>query len=79
MKSEIFLRGPISCGMKNSKEFERYNYGVFSQKLDVTILDYEVSIVGCGYDTNLNIEYWIGRNSWGTVWGEYGFFKIRMY
>jgi cathepsin X len=24
-------------------------------------------------------EYWIGRNSWGTYWGEYGFFKMNMY
>ena len=21
-------------------------------------------------------EYWIGINSWGTYWGEYGFFKL---
>jgi len=24
-------------------------------------------------------EYWVGRNSWGTYWGEYGFFRIAMH
>ena len=23
-------------------------------------------------------EYWIGRNSWGTYWGEGGWFRIKM-
>jgi len=22
-------------------------------------------------------KYWIGRNSWGTYWGENGFFKLK--
>ena len=23
-------------------------------------------------------QYWIGRNSWGTYWGDYGFFYMAM-
>ena len=37
-----------------------------------------LSIIGWGIDTELNQEYWILRNSWGTYWGENGYAKINM-
>lgn len=46
-----------------------------------------VSVVGWGvaenvhYDNNKNgdVPFWYCRNSWGTKWGDNGFFKIAMY
>ena len=33
-----------------------------------------MKMIGWGTENGLN--YWICSNSWGTIWGEQGFFKI---
>ena len=60
-------------------KFLAYTGGIFSQKKDDIVLNHEISIVGWGLDEASGQEFWIGRNSWGTYWGEYGFFRIGMY
>ena len=60
-------------------KFLAYTGGVYSEKkLDIGI-NHEISVTGWGYDEESQKEYWIGRNSWGTYWGEYGFFRIEMH
>ena len=41
-----------------------------------SLINHEVSIVGWGV-SNDGIEYWVVRNSWGTYWGESGYFRIK--
>jgi len=79
MKKEIWKRGPIGCGVDSTPEFDAYTGGIFSQKIDRPTINHEISVVGWGVDPVTSEEYWIGRNSWGTYWGEYGFFRIAMY
>ena len=76
MKAEIFARGPIGCGIQVTTAFEAYTGGIYSEKLSTISLNHEVSVVGWGVQNG--VEYWIGRNSWGTYWGEGGFFRIKM-
>eukprot|EP00803_Ostreobium_quekettii_P001091 evm.model.scf_1671.1 EVM.evm.TU.scf_1671.1 scf_1671:12155-19567(-) len=76
IKAELYQGGPISCGVYATEEFEAYEGGVFEQEGFFIFPNHEISLVGWGVDAN-GTEYWIGRNSWGTYWGENGFFRIR--
>ena len=80
MKAEIAANGPISCGVHVTDAFEwTYTGGIYSEKVLLPIINHEISVVGYGFDEASQQEYWIGRNSWGTYWGEYGFFRIKMH
>jgi hypothetical protein len=35
------------------------------------------ALVLIGWGEQAGVPYWIGKNSWGTAWGDYGYFKIR--
>jgi len=79
MKKEIWTRGPIACSMDATIEFDDYRGGyIFSQFSD-NEPNHIVSILGWGVDQDSGTEYWIGRNSWGTYWGEKGYFRIQMH
>lgn len=76
MKSELAVHGPISCGIDATADFHAYKSGIFSQVLDSSAeINHEIEVVGYGVSAD-GQEYWIGRNSWGTYWGDYGFFYI---
>jgi len=85
MKKEIFARGPIVCDMAADSEFMLHysenavqHEGVFvtNKTWPKGATDHDVSVSGWG-ETKSGIKYWIVRNSWGTYWGEGGWFKLR--
>ena len=78
MKAELAQHGPIECGIQATYEFGEYKGGIYSQVIDNLQLNHAISVVGYGV-TEEGQEYWIGRNSWGTYWGDYGFFLMNMY
>ena len=79
MKSDLAQYGPIACSIEATAAFEEYRGGIYSQHLShPPILNHIISVIGYG-KTYTGQEYWIGRNSWGTYWGEAGFFRMQMY
>ncbi|XP_065139808.1 cathepsin S, ortholog 1 [Paramisgurnus dabryanus] len=68
--------GPVSVGM-NAKlaSFHRYRSGIYNDpKCSFGLINHAVLIVGYGSENGK--DYWLVKNSWGTSWGENGFFRI---
>ena len=74
MMQEIYQRGPIACGIAVPDGFMNYTGGIFIDKTGSKEIDHEISVVGWGVEDG--VKYWIGRNSWGSYWGENGFFRV---
>ena len=86
MMAELAKNGPISCGVHATDKFETTynaisegvgNY-IYSEHVAFPMINHEISVIGYGKDATTGEGYWIGRNSWGTYWGDYGFFYMAM-
>jgi len=80
MQRELLKNGPMECSIQATTEFEEYKGGIYTQVLPdpAKNLNHSIAVVGWGKDATSGEMYWIGRNSWGTYWGESGFFQMKM-
>jgi cathepsin X len=72
MMKEIYLRGPIACGI-DATTLLNHEGGVVTTVGEE--IDHVVSVVGWATNAE-NGFHWIVRNSWGEYWGEMGFVRV---
>jgi len=85
MMKEIYARGPITCAFVVQPDKFVMNYSqnaaqhegvwVSEEKTTFAQTDHDISVAGWG-ETPSGLKYWVVRNSWGTYWGDQGWFKI---
>ncbi|CAF4453960.1 unnamed protein product, partial [Didymodactylos carnosus] len=77
---QAVTRGPVYVAINaDASTFQSYKTGVINlstQDCDPQNLDHAVVLVGYGYDSTLQLNYWKVKNSWGANWGEGGYGRI---
>lgn len=74
MQQEIYQRGPIACAVV-STPLKNYKGGIIDDHSGLTHTDHYVELIGWGQTSN-GTKYWIAKNSWGSFWGEEGYFRV---
>jgi len=75
MMAEIYARGSIACLINSeAPQFNDYKGGIVicdqGKECENKVTDHVIVISGWGVDKVTGVKYWIGRNSYGTQWGE---------
>lgn len=83
MMLELVKNGPMAVAFEVYPDFMHYKEGIYHHTfLTDTVNPFELTnhavlLVGYGRCHMTGQKYWIVKNSWGTAWGEEGFFRIR--
>ncbi|KAF7995500.1 hypothetical protein HCN44_006607 [Aphidius gifuensis] len=78
--NEVYRMGPVQATMRVYEDFFFYGSGIYKcpeikNKRQKPVGYHSVRIIGWS-ETDDKEQYWIAANSWGTSWGENGYFKI---
>jgi cathepsin B len=70
----IMQGGPVEAAFTVYQDFFSYKSGIYVHKTGDVVGGHAVKIVGWGVQNE--VKYWVVANSWGTSWGEEGYFNI---
>ncbi|VDO69610.1 unnamed protein product [Heligmosomoides polygyrus] len=76
--SWIATNGPATFGMNVTKSMYSYRSGIFSPSQEEceahSLGSHALTLVG--YGTESGQAYWLVKNSWGSRWGQNGYFQL---
>jgi C1A family cysteine protease len=68
------MQSPVMVGISAGPAFQTYSGGIINGNCGDSI-NHAVLAVGFGTTTD-GTDYYVVKNSWGTMWGEQGFARI---
>ena len=79
---EALKLNPVIAHLYVANDFYFYSSGIYtSDSCQSQVSNYcqgvNHAVLLTGYGVENNVKYYIAKNSWGTTWGEDGYFKIK--
>jgi cathepsin B len=75
-KAEIYENGPVFGTMTVFQDFSGYTDGIYEYKKGEIVMEHAIVFLGWGKENG--VDYWVCANSWGDLWADHGYFKIKM-
>jgi C1A family cysteine protease len=75
IKQMLYESGVLSVTI-NASNLQYYTGGIINVSLDECPDEPNHGVNLVGYGNEDGVDYWIARNTWGTYWGEDGYFRI---
>jgi len=76
IKNVLYQIGPLTIGI-NAADMQFYSKGIdnpSTSRCKPEAIDHAAVLVGYGIENK--VPFWIIKNSWGTSWGEKGYYRI---
>jgi C1A family cysteine protease len=72
---QVVAQQPVAAQIASSDEFKAYRGDEIYSGSCGSVLNHAIAIVGYGVSVD-GRKYWIIKNSWGEIWGDFGYMKL---
>jgi len=79
IRQELVEKGPLVLSFEPKEDFMYYKQGVYKsspQKIHQEWQQVDHAVLLIGYGSEKSQQYWTLQNSWGSDWGEDGYFRM---